>query len=132
MTDKNSTDLRPAPDGAIKLPSGGWALLSDPDDATGRDIATMRKAMNEEGVGDFTTALTAYAICVRLVDWELPGLPNLQTRFPHDQAKSITGMLRARDLKALERLILPWAKEMIGVTKADEAKQGEGEPPAAA
>lgn len=132
MTDiHGTTEVRPKPDGAIDLPSGGWALLSDPDEMTGKERRYLRESINQmrTGMGDLYNDLLYRALAVRVVAWEIPGKPNWP--LPHTGVMAIE-RIRAKDLEVLEDSIRQWARVASGIATNDEGgeQQGEGAPPA--
>jgi hypothetical protein len=101
-------------------------------DTTGRHVRELRKAMNEDAMGDVMNVLLAHAACIRVTGWEIPGRPALPLPQPLDKAQSYLDMLPARDVIAIEDLILPWAREMAGMRQREDSAEGEGAPPATA
>lgn len=134
MTDiHGTTEVRPKPDGALDLPSGGWALLSNPDDMTGKDRRYLRECLNKmsEGMGALYNDMLFRALAVRVIAWEIPGRENWP--LPHTGLMAIE-RISARDLDALEGAVREWARQTSGVADSQESvdEQGEGAPPATA
>ena len=72
MTETEPVDL---PEGAIKLPSGGWVKISDERAATGKDVRKMREALNADGDGNILNQMMTRALEVRVLDWNIPSGP---------------------------------------------------------
>lgn len=126
MSDTLETDA-PAhddmPPNATRLPSGGWAILRPLDELTGRDIKTIRRALNGTGTGDIMGAALAAGLAAVVADWQIPGRPQLP--LPLHNAKSLDA-LPARDLFALESYVKSVVEQALG--SGDEGRGGAADP----
>lgn len=117
-----STEL-PLPDGALRLPSGGWALLKPSSLATGRDVRVIRRALNEEGTGDIMSGAMAATLGALVVDWQIPGRPQLPLPMA---GRASLDMLPADDLLTLEEAVRPFMLRILG--QEPKRKAGESDP----
>jgi hypothetical protein len=118
------------PEGATRLPSGGWVKISDARTATGKDVRRLRQALNEDGDGNVFNSAMTRAMEIRVLEWEIPGRPNL--RVPMWE-KGAADLLTADDLIAIESLIKDWALSFVRQDKPkDDGEPGSPPPPARA
>jgi hypothetical protein len=119
--DNDTTEIE-LPEGAHRLPSGGWVMLSDENAATGKDVHNLRKALDKEGTGTIGNALLAEAIGQRVIRWEIPGRPNLPLPRGNTTWLSLLGW---EDTLAIEELVEGWAKRVaLGRKPADDGQPG--------
>lgn len=125
MSDDIRTESTPDPyplptdPGAVRLPSGGWAILRDPAQLTGRDVRRVRAALNADGTGDILDGALTAGIGVRVTEWQIPARPQLP--LPVNGNRTGLDLLPADDLLTLEDLVRPWVMRVLGQEKKAEA-----------
>lgn len=109
------------PDGATRLPSGGWAVLKPFEQLNGIDVRRIRAALNREGTGEIMGGALAIGIGAVVMDWQVPGRDRLA--LPHNNAK-VLDALPMLDLLHLEDQVRPIVERIMG----KESKAGEADP----
>lgn len=116
MTDTTVT----IPEGAVALSGGGWAVLRDLDDLTGKQVKEIRRGLDKEkdGTGAMVNELFTRALVAAIEAWHIPKLGG-DVRTPEIAGAAVLDMLSARDLRTLERAVDPWLKDLTGGEKVD-------------
>jgi hypothetical protein len=126
--DNNQTEIEEMPPGAHRLPSGGWVLLSDTSAVNGRDVFNLRKGLDEDGTGSVGNAVLLAALGIRVMDWRIPGRPNLP--LPRGNATWLQ-MVGWEDLLAMEKLVEDWTTRILFPGRFATKDDGQpGGPPA--
>lgn len=124
MSDTTSnTDM---PEGALKLPSGGWVQILPEEHCTGRHRRMVREAMDRDGLGSMLNAAYAKALGARVEAWDLPYAPNLP--LPSAGAQ-ILDVVRDPDLRAMEEAVKDWALDVAGMQQRKAKPEADGGTP---
>lgn len=130
MNDTTSQiDTPPAPDGALRLPSGGWVKFVPEDERTGRHRRMVREAMDQDGLGSMLNVAYAKAFAALVTAWHLPYAPDLPLPLAGPQ---IMDAVRDRDVKVMEGEVMAWTLDAAGMqTRAAKAaaESDGGTPP---
>lgn len=114
------------PPGAHQLPSGGWVLLTEESEHSGRDVYELRRALDVKGSGSQGSAVLQTAIGLRVSRWHIPGRPNLP--LPRGNNTWLS-MLTVADTLALEELVQDWAQWLAtGVRRDPQTPASESGP----
>lgn len=104
------------PDGATRLPSGGWVALNPTSVATGKDIRRVRAALDKDGTGTILTGALAVAIGVRVAEWEITDGTGRNTPLPFNNP-AVLDNIPGDDLLALEDMVRPWVLRILSGSK---------------
>lgn len=114
MSDTPEIDM---PAGAVRLPSGGWALLKPRSELTGLDVRRIRKTMNADGTGDMISGAMAATLGALVVDWQIPGRDQLALPFT---TPTVLDRVPFDDLMALEDVARPIMRRALGEDKKED------------
>lgn len=117
----NGSDLLPMPDGAMRLPSGGWALFKPFDLATGKDIKRIRGALDADGTGEILTGAMARTLAALVVEWQFPRLE--QVVLPCHSLATLD-RIPALDLLTMEEYVQEFTQRVLG----RKPEQGKTDP----
>lgn len=122
MSDTTTTDEvhLGMPDGATRLPSGGYVVMRPTSSATGRDVKRIRQALNHDGTGDIFNAAMATAIGVlagecMIVNWQGQGEAKMLNH------PAVLDTLPADDMMAIEDMVRPWVQGILRPEGRDAA-----------
>lgn len=131
MSDESTETTAPAEiplpgvPGELRLPSGGYAVLRPASTLTGAHAKRVRLALNHDGDGDIANSAIALTLACVVVDWQIPGLPQLPLPTGANPQQALD-RLPLDDFLALEDAVKDTMKRLLG--QKEEAKQGESDP----
>jgi hypothetical protein len=111
------------PDGAIRLPSGAWAVLRPTSAVTGRDVKRVRAALDKDGTGTILSGALAAAIGVRVAEWSIVDGTGRGVPLPFNNP-AVLDIISADDLLELESLVRPWVMRILNLGKAEDKDKG--------
>lgn len=107
------------PDGAVRLPSGAWAVLKPTSAVTGKDIKRVRAALDKDGTGTILSGALAVAIGVRVADWSILDGTGREVPMPFNNT-AVLDIISGDDLLELESLVRPWVMRILNLGKEDK------------
>lgn len=107
------------PDGAVRLPSGAWAVLKPTAAVTGRDIKRVRLALDKDGTGTILSGALAVAIGVRVENWNITDGTGREVPLPFNNP-AVLDIISGDDLLELESLVRPWVMRILNLGKEDK------------
>ena len=115
----------PGVPGELRLPSGGWAVLRPASSLNGAHVRRIRTGLNQDGDGDVAVATIALTLSCLVVDWQIPGLPQLPLPSGANPQHSLD-RLPIDDFLALEEAVKPTLRKALG--QKEKAEQGAPDP----
>lgn len=115
----------PGVPGELRLPSGGWAVLRPASSLNGAHVRRIRTGLNFDGDGDVAYATISLTLACVLMDWQIPGLPQLPLPSAANASQSLD-RLPIDDFIALEEAIKPTLRRALG--QKEKAEPGAPDP----
>lgn len=107
------------PDGATRLPSGGWVVLKPTSAATGKDVKRVRAALDKDGTGTILSGALTVAIGVRVGDWQVTDSLGRPVPLPFNNP-TVLDNISADDLLMLEGAVRPWVLRILNMGQEDK------------
>lgn len=134
MTDE-PTEITPATPASllpshVELPSGGSAVFCHEHELSGKDVRTIRLALDQAGNGSIANDIHSRALIAIIREWTLPYQPGAPIPSMYKTPQTMLDLLRWDDLRALERAVEEFIKTLTGEDKPDDGAPGSPPRPA--